>query len=167
MRAKHLLESALLIAAIASGCSSSDNGPPVDIAMVTWTDNGVRHSVRSPHAAVVENPSQGPESRTFFILPIIDGQATVDLEVHTAHGFSTGDYHCGAGSDTADVKYGLAGERTPPSLQDCLVTVYRIGVDHGGIVFYTEGAFAGSIVIGTEQHDITDGTFSAPTTGAR
>ena len=164
MRAKHLLESALLIVAMASGCSS-DNGPPVDIAMVTWTDNGVRHSVRSPHAAVVANPSMGPQSRTFFILPIIDGQTTFNFEIHTSRPFSTGDYHCGSGSDTADLKYGLAGERSPPSLQDCLVTVYRLGVDHGGIVFYTEGAFAGSIVIGTEQHDITDGTFSAPTSG--
>src|SRR5262245_30336250 len=164
MRTKHLLESALVIVAMASGCSS-DNGPPVDIAMVTWTDNGVRHSVRSPHAAVVPNPSMGPESRTFFILPIIDGQTTFNLEIHTARAFSTGGCHCGSANAVADLKYGLAGGKTPPSLQDCLVTVYRLGVDHGGIVVYTEGAFAGSIVIGTEQHDIIDGTFSAPTSG--
>lgn len=165
MPVKHLLESALLITAVASACSSSDDGPPVDFAMVTWMDNGVPHSVRAPHAAVVPNLSQGPESRTFFITPVIDGQATLDLLIHTARDFSRGDYHCGSSSEAAEVKYGLAGESSPPSLQDCLVTVYRIGVDRGGLVVYTEGAFAGSIVIGTEQHDITDGTFSAPTLG--
>jgi hypothetical protein len=161
---KHLLESALVITALGSGCSS-DGGPPVEAAKVMWTDNGVRHSVMAPQAALVTGPAQEAPMRTFFVSPIVDGQATLFLSVHMARPFTPGDYHCGSGSDAAEMTYGVSGETRPPSLDDCVVTVYRIGVNHGGLVDYTEGAFSGSIVLGAAQHDITDGTFSAPTLG--
>jgi hypothetical protein len=163
MRVKHFVESTLFITAMSAGCSS-DPGPPVEVAKVAWTDNGVQHSVMAPQAAVVTSP-QDPPIRTFFITTVVDGQTKLNLSIYMSHDFATGDYHCGSRSDPAEITYGLAGENKPPALLDCVVTVYRIGVNHGGVVAYTEGAFAGSILVGDELHDLVNGTFSAPTIG--
>jgi hypothetical protein len=166
MLAKHLLETALLVTAAGAACGESDPGPPVEAAMVTWMDNGVRHSVRTPHAAVVVTDEM-PPTRTFFITTISDGQVALKLSIHMRRDFTTGNYRCGTGAEVADMKYGLAGDKSILDLQECDMTVYRLGVNHGGVVYYTEGAFEGSIVVGDEHHDITEGTFSAPTIGPR
>jgi hypothetical protein len=56
-------------------------------------------------------------------------------------------------------------ETKPPAVHDCLLTIHQIGIKYSGIVSYTVGTFSGTIVVGTEQHDLTDGSFSAPTAG--
>src|SRR6185436_3971420 len=152
MLVRHLLETALLITAVGVGCSG-DPGPLVEAQVVTWVDNGVHHSVRTPRAAVVVTDQQ-PPVRTFFVTTILDGQVALQLAIHMPRDFTTGSYQCGTGAEVADIKYGLAGENSVLGMQDCDMKVYRLHVNYGGVVDYVEGAFEGSIVLGDEQHDI-------------
>jgi hypothetical protein len=165
MRANHVLSGALLVGAVASGCSDSGGGSNVEPRMLSWTDNGTRHSIMAPQAALVVNPLDSPPLRTFFITTAVDAQLVLNISIHMTRKFATGDYHCESATDAAEITYGLANEARPPGLQACLVTVDDIGVNHGGVVDYTEGTFSGTIVIGAELHDLTDGEFSAPTAG--
>ena len=97
----------------------------------------------------------------------VDAGAVLQIFINMHRRFTTGDYRCEPqqGTDGAEILYGLSMETNPPALQGCLVTIHQIGIKYSGIADYTVGTFSGTIVVGDELHELTDGSFSAQTGG--